>query len=43
MPPAKKLTQAQKEILALYRKGLRMIKTKEQVRKLTVGSLPMWV
>lgn len=32
MPPAKKLTQAQKEILALYRKGLRMIKTKEQVR-----------
>lgn len=31
MPPAKKLTQAQKEILALYRRGLRMIKTKEQV------------
>ncbi|GAK68144.1 uncharacterized protein PAN0_043c6378 [Moesziomyces antarcticus] len=30
MPPAKKLTQAQKEILALYRRGLRMIKTKEQ-------------
>ncbi|SPO27794.1 related to protein involved in the assembly of the mitochondrial succinate dehydrogenase complex [Ustilago trichophora] len=30
MPPAKKLTQAQKEILALYRQGLRMIKTKEQ-------------
>ncbi|EST08923.1 hypothetical protein PSEUBRA_001240 [Kalmanozyma brasiliensis GHG001] len=30
MPPAKKLTQAQKEILALYRRGLRIIKTKEQ-------------
>ncbi|CBQ68843.1 conserved hypothetical protein [Sporisorium reilianum SRZ2] len=30
MPPAKKLTQSQKEILALYRRGLRMIKTKEQ-------------
>ncbi|KAJ1596832.1 hypothetical protein NDA11_001875 [Ustilago hordei] len=30
MPPVKKLTQAQKEILALYRKGLRMIMTKEQ-------------
>ncbi|GAC99792.1 hypothetical protein PHSY_007395 [Pseudozyma hubeiensis SY62] len=30
MPAAKKLTQSQKEILALYRKGLRMIKTKEQ-------------
>ncbi|PWZ02457.1 hypothetical protein BCV70DRAFT_214019 [Testicularia cyperi] len=29
MPPAQKLTQAQKEILALYRKGLRMIKSKE--------------
>ncbi|SNX86128.1 related to protein involved in the assembly of the mitochondrial succinate dehydrogenase complex [Melanopsichium pennsylvanicum] len=30
MPPARKFTEAQREILALYRRGLRTIKTKEQ-------------